>query len=282
MKVLARDVYGQPLPVPHDIWFERAGTSRGAQVARMVRPGGHAGFKTDTAKQYRARVEPAWGYCHVGANVDGARRVLEVKVPIHPDQVKGYEWPVDMGEVTALGADVENLSERQLGTLLNLWAKLWRTTVAMAPAATYVERIVEVRNDRIICEVDRALPGVLTEEVAVGTFIGAPSALHHPPTGYDRGVSIKTKEKSGVGNLQISTFIRDPAVGTGAPVLADVDIDENLNIFLHAFDVAKHALTGEETNHVHVQQLLVAHQDIDPGWRPLVAAPGSPGSVDVT
>jgi hypothetical protein len=62
------------------------------------------------------------------------------------------------------------------------------------------------------------------------------------------------------GNLQVTLFQND------AQCRADIDIDDAAGLG-HVFQVARNHLTGEPTHPYNIQQILIAHQHLDPGYR---------------
>lgn len=288
MIVRPRDVYGEPLLETSTIGLERQGigaTASRRQLAVDVPPGGRASFETEAGETYylTARAE---GYAATGRMIPGHLEELELAIPINPDAVTGFEWPEEPGPFPGLAfEDLED--DVQRAALLNIWAKLWRTPVGLAPAASFINEILEVREDRLIARMTTTASEALEDAENLGR---APSLLHRPPEGYSGGRSYKSKDPA--GNLQISLFHRDDhglvgherqgtSYDPGAaghelvgrrskpPTLADIDIDEARG-FAHLLDVISHHATGRKTNAIEIQQILLGHQDIDPGWRALI------------
>ena len=259
MIVAARDVYGDPLDASHRITMSRAGGGSGPPSTADVPPGGDADFLTDVTKTYRLKIS-AVRYRSVSRYVQGSVDQVDLMLPIDPVAVVGFEWPDETDDIP--GVDFEALPDKRRATLLNIWAKLWMTVVGVAPAATFVKEVREVRADRLIVVVDPELIELLDDAEDFGD---ADSSLHHPPAGYSNGPSVKGPEQAGA--IQFSFFLPGDV---NAPTLADIDIDEAKG-FPHIIDVIRHYLTGSETDPTDVQQILVGHQNIDPGWRPVVA-----------
>lgn len=264
MIVTARDVYGELLPWPYEVWVKRLGRSGSGKVARDVPPDGRAEFDLAWPADYRVRIV-CEGHAEVAVNADGSTAVVEVAVPVDPSAVVGFTWPDPLPEIPGMvWSEAGGLDNRRRGTVLNIWAKLWATSLGVTPAATYVEEVLEVREDRIICRVSPAIRDAMTEATEAGSVEFVTSAVgHEPPEGYGPGPSIKTPPP---GGLQVTLFKPDAA---GLPLLADIDIDEE-DGFYHALRAAGHHLTGSKTDAVEIQQILVA-QGVDPGWRPLIA-----------
>lgn len=238
--------------------MSRAGGGGGPASTADVPPKADADFLTDVTKTYVLKIT-AVGYRSVSRLVQGSVDQVDVALPVDPVAVVGFEWP---DEVDIPGVDFETLPDKRRATLLNIWAKLWMTPVGVAPAATFIKEVREVRPDRLIVAVADEFLELL--EDAEGLDV-APSALHDPPAGYSNGPSYKTRDRA--GNLQVSLFVPDDE---HAPVLADIDIDEAKGL-AHLFDVIEHHATGSKTDPVEVHQILVGHQNVDPGYRPVVA-----------
>ncbi len=261
MIVTARNVYGELLLSPFTVTVERLGRSRSVKTAKDVPPNGRAEFAVAWQQTYRVRVVSeghAAGSCIVG----GSTNDIEVVLPIEPSAVVGFDWPDPLPQID--GVDWRELGPERRGALLNIHAKMWSSSFGVTPVVAYLERVLEVRPDRIICTVSPAIIEAMATSVACGEVDDVSSAVgHDPPAGYSRGPAIKTQDDE--GNLQISTFVTDDA---GAPTLADIDIDERRGIG-HVFDVIEHHATRTKTNMIEIQQILAA-TGVDAGWRPLL------------
>lgn len=263
-------VYRDPLPVDSLVELQLAGSGGEFQRAE-VGAGGLAGFETDPHDNYLVRIR-ASGYGAVGKIVDGREERVDILVPIRSSRVGSYQWPEPLPEIPGVATDPDRaqtggvlwalLANRKRAALLNIWAKLWRVQIgAMGAAATFVERVIRVEQDRVFAEVHRALPELLGE---CRDLDPVTSALHEPPRGYEPDVSVKTRDR--YGNLQISTFVND-----AGDVVADIDIDENRRALAHLFDVIEHHALDRRTDPIEIHEILVGYQDIDPGWRPVLA-----------
>ncbi len=270
MIVEARDVHGEPLPVPYTVWLEQLGGGADS-VARDVPPDGRAEFEVAPHNSYRVRVV-CEGHAEVARNVGGSVADVELSVPVDPSAVVGFRWPEPLPEIPGLTWGPELVEDTtRVAAALNIWAKLWHTNLGMMPAASYVAEVLEVRADRLIVRAAPALRDVLA--AAAGgdepTLDRVDGALHDPPDGYDLGDSYKTKDPH--GNAQWTLFEAEDeatAEATGE-LLADIDIDKARGIG-HVFEVLDNALTHRTTDQVDVLALL-ALQGIDAGWRPLIA-----------
>jgi hypothetical protein len=163
------------------------------------------------------------------------------------------------------------LDDAQRGAFLNIMAKSWATFAGACPIAGYIERVLQVRVDRLICRMAPELAHQLATAEQAGLFTVVTSGVgHDPPAGYDNGPSYKTRDD--FGNLQVSLFEAEAPAGgwvVDGELLADLDVDEERG-FVHAFRALRHIITGDKTDAVEVQQILAA-QGIDAGWRPLIA-----------
>jgi hypothetical protein len=266
VKVL--DVYGEPLEVDVDIWLESPGYRRVQYIVRDVDPGTLVRFDTEPTETYLVRVL-APGYRKVSKLVSGTTAEVEIKMPISDKATVECQWPKRLPEIPGLVTDVtlghegcvlwQLLEEVERQALLNIWAKLMTTYVGAVPAACFVNQVLRVEADRILCRVAGELVQLLEEDK---DFDPVPSRLHDPPHSYAQGLSVKTNDRH--GSLQISIFVGEH------DTLADIDIDENRGALAHLFDVVEHAMTDTKTSQLEVHQILVA-QGIDPGWRPRLA-----------
>ncbi len=268
------DVAGAPLQAETDVYLEAVGTAgTDRKIAEDVPAGGIAEFETAPTCDYLVRVAAA-GHRTVAKLVSGTETDVAIPMPIRPSAVTGFEWPdpppeipgIDFGSLLEDGGgpngEHDGHGGMRVAALLNIWAKMNMTWLGVAPVASYVDAVLEVRVDRIICGMARGLLEALEAAEDLDTV---PSGLHKPPAGYRHGPSKKTRDT--FGNLQITTFISET---DGGQLLADCDIDEHRRVFAHLFDVIEHHATRSKTNAVEVREILIAHQDIDPGWRPLI------------
>jgi hypothetical protein len=178
---------------------------------------------------------------------DDLRRILE-----NSDNVLSFEGR--KGE-----ALYESLDDLRKACLLNLSAKCGATRLVNGKTVLpYIHRIRELRGERFFVDVTRELREETKNSVASDVFEEAPDLLHKPPDGFERAQSWKTLDQ--YGNLQLSFFAK------ADEWVADVDIDGAKGI-QHLFHVLKHALTSSDTHPFAVHQILVARQEIDPGYR---------------
>lgn len=91
--------------------------------------------------------------------------------------------------------------------------------------------------------------------VAEDLFHPVSGALHHPPAGFSEAGSFKTNEP--FGNLQLTFFMN------GDDCVAGIDDAGGLG---HVFQVLRNSLTGRPTHPYDIHEILVFHQQLDPGY----------------
>lgn len=122
---------------------------------------------------------------------------------------------------------------------------------------SYVQRIRELRGDRCFVVVPRELREEIKHSALSGHFFEAPSGLHRPPDGFESAGSWKTPDN--YGNLQVTFF------ASAGEWVADIDIDDAGGL-AHVFQVLRNHLTGRPTHPYDIQQILLLHQKLDPGY----------------
>lgn len=150
--------------------------------------------------------------------------------------------------------------------VLNLYA---RSKLVVLPSQknvfSYFQEIVEIRQDRIFVIVDPTLhKDVIQAKNTTKLLKEASGLLHRFPEPYKQELvqkpsSFKTPERT--GNLQL-TFAQD----SSGKMMVDVDVDDHAGI-KHAFDVLKHAFTGEKTHPYDIHQILTYFYNMDLGYR---------------
>lgn len=149
----------------------------------------------------------------------------------------------------------EALGPLRQACVLNLAAKV--AHVSGGRVARFIEAPTVIRQDRCFAIVSADMPEALRKSEL---FKSAPSVLHHPPTGFDRLDSFKTRESH--GNLQV-TFMR---MASADLLWADVDIDLSSGLE-HGFEVIQNSVTDGRTNPYTVRDLLLL-ADAEPPIRP--------------
>lgn len=151
------------------------------------------------------------------------------------------------------------LDEIRAAGFLNIVAKCARTKFASRQSVLeFFGELREIRGDRFFVRVTQELREETKNSVAAGLFEPVSGSLHHPPAGFTAAGSFKTKDP--VGNLQLTFF------SNGVDWVADADIDD-ANGLAHVFQVLRNALTGRPTHPYDIHQILIATQEIDPGYK---------------
>lgn len=201
---------------------------------------------------------------------------LKVKVVINPDKVADVQFP----EYAKVLSDLRTVLERsdrvltfegkkgeelyglvdkmRKACLMNIGAKCDHTRFSNERSVlSYIDRINELRSERFFAVVPKELREETKNSVADGLFRSVSGALHTPPPGFSDAGSFKTMDKH--GNLQLTFFAK------GDDWVADIDIDDAAGIE-HVFQVLDHKITGSHTHPYHIHDVLIAQQQIDPGY----------------
>ncbi|MFN3324621.1 MAG: hypothetical protein ACK5AZ_14080 [Bryobacteraceae bacterium] len=142
---------------------------------------------------------------------------------------------------------------------LNIVAKCARTMLSTGcTVLSHLVELRELRGDRFFVKVPHQLREDVVNSVATGAFYEVNGVLHRPPDGYTRAGSYKTPDR--YGNLQL-TFFAGPNDWE-----ADVDIDDAAGLE-HVFQVLRNELTRRPTHPYDIHQILIRHQELDPGYR---------------
>ena len=153
------------------------------------------------------------------------------------------------------------LDDLQRAGLLNIIAKSQATHFEGAGSVlSYLQDVRRIRGDRIFAAVDRDLRSRVAGGASSRLFSQVPDALHVPPPGFTLAGSFKTPDL--YGSLQL-TFFRSQE--NPESLIAEVDIDSGGGL-AHVFNVSSNRLTGR-VHPYEIQQLLLAYQKIDPGYR---------------
>ena len=204
---------------------------------------------------------------------------LKVSFPIDPDKVVEVEFP-EFGDLpeqhrTLLQAsdsvftfegksgetlyNDEGFDRLRKACMLNIAAKCAATRLTNGKTVLpYIKKIRELRSERFFADVARELREETKHSAAEGIFKPAPDTLHTPPDGFDKAGSWKTRDQ--YGNLQLTFFAK------GDEWVADIDIDDAAGIE-HLFQVLEHQITGNHTHPYAIHEILIARQQIDPGYR---------------
>jgi hypothetical protein len=176
------------------------------------------------------------------------RRILE-----NSDNVFSFEGKAGNALYTA-----DTFDDLRKACLLNIAAKCASTRLSNGKTVLpYIQNIRELRSERFFADVTRELREETKNSVAEDVFKPAPDTLHTPPLGFERAGSWKTRDQ--YGNLQLTFFAK------GDEWVADIDIDDAAGIE-HLFQVLDHKITGSHTHPYAIHEILLARQQIDPGY----------------
>ena len=149
---------------------------------------------------------------------------------------------------------------------LNLVSKANRTRFSGQPdgpksVLAFVEELVELRGDRFFALAPPQLRTLTVSSVHDQLFHEVSELLHTPPAGFASDRSFKTMDH--FGNLQLS-FFESP----DGQVAVDMDIDDAQG-FDHIFQVVGNFFGGP-THPYNIHEILIADQELDPGYRLVV------------
>jgi hypothetical protein len=199
-----------------------------------------------------------------------------MKVPIDPRKIISVRFP----PYASLTENLQTLLERsdkvlafegkrgeelydaiddtRKACLLNIAAKCEATRFENGRnVLSYIDKINELRGERFFAVVPKELREETKNSITEELFREVSGALHTPPIGFSDAGSFKTLDK--YGNLQLTFFAKDD------DWVADIDIDDAAGLE-HVFQVLDHALTGQHTDPYAIHEILIAHQQIDPGY----------------
>lgn len=174
------------------------------------------------------------------------------KLLIDSRQVLGFE--------TIRGKELyDGMDDIRRAGFLNITTKSGRTPLANGKTVLpYIEELTELRGDRFFARVPKQLREEIKNSIAEGTFRQVSGSLHHPPEGFSAAGSFKTDDS--YGNLQLTFFMN------AEQCVADFDIDDAAGLG-HVFQVLRNHLTGRPTHPFDIHEILVFHQQLDPGYR---------------
>lgn len=279
------DVYGKRIGEPVDILLFNQGLNQrlvvsGADASKKIVIGGLLGPPNGL---YRMECDPP-SYMPVNrfVSLKGATTDLFVTLPVDAHKVSRVEFPKyarllpEVRDLLQASPNVLNfaglagqalyeaLDDIRRAGFLNIVAKCFRTRFAGGrPVSSYLQQLSELRGDRFFVHVPKELREETKNSVAAGLFDKVSGSKHHPPEGYTSADSFKTQDH--YGNLQLTFF------SNGVDWVADIDIDD-ANGFEHVFQVLRNRLTGRPTHPYDIQQILIATQEIDPGYKLVVGS----------
>jgi hypothetical protein len=283
LKIVLTNVNRKPLAEDVDVKLRHQTT--GHEMRVRLRAGKSTVIEDLRAQPdgfYRIEIDPP-SYLAVGAFVSVKSKgttTLGLTCPVDPNKVQRVQFP----KYTALADEAKRLldvSDAVLGFegrsgaafydglddirkagLLNIVTKTLNTTFGTRRSVlSYVDRLTELRGDRFFALVRKELREEARNAVLTGQFEKVSGSLHRPPDGFDEAGSFKTDDR--YGNLQLTFFAR------GDEWRADIDIDDAAGIG-HVFQVLRNTLKDRTTHPYDINQLLVHHQQLDPGYLLLV------------
>jgi hypothetical protein len=201
---------------------------------------------------------------------------LPVTVPVNPKKVINVKFP----EFADLPAEMQTILERsdkvlslegtkgaelygpmddiRKACLLNILAKCAATPLSNGKTVLpYIDKIIELRGERFFAVIPRELREETKNSLSEELFRPVSEVLHTPPAGFSHAGSFKTFDK--YGNLQLTFFAK------GDDWVADIDIDDAAGLE-HLFQVLDHKVTGRHTHPFDIHEILIARQQIDPGY----------------
>jgi hypothetical protein len=279
LKLDLLDASGNRLAQPVDVtlWHQSSGAKIVAKAPKSsavrikdLQPGPNG--------LYRVHVDPP-SYLPVASFVDlpaSGEGTIALRFPVDPDKVKPKfpKFPALPAVARQLleasdavlkfdgksGATLyDDLDDLRKAGMFNIAAKASRTSLSTGRSIlSYVQRILELRGDRCFVVVSQELREEVKNSALSGHFFEARSTLHRPPDGFDSAGSWKTPDH--YGNLQVTFFAKGPS-----DWVADIDIDDAGGL-AHVFQVLRNHLTGRPTHPYDIQQILLLHQKINPGY----------------
>jgi hypothetical protein len=157
------------------------------------------------------------------------------------------------------GAELyDSLDDIRRAGLLNIAAKAAATVFPNGRSVlAYVQELRKLRGDRFYAAVPKELREETRNAISHGLFRSVSGALHRPDPGFVEVGSFKTRDR--YGNLQLTFFAK------GDEYVADIDIDD-AGGFEHIFQVVRNRLSGEPTHPYNIHDIVVASQQLDPGY----------------
>lgn len=273
------DVYGKPLKEKVDIILRHQVLGEVMKVSENVTGKIEVtGLRGAPQGLYRIDIDPpSYQYVSRFINLKASGVTpLKVTFPIDPSKVRKVNFPAYGGLPDDLktllegsdkvlsfegrkGRDLyHSLDDIRKAGLLNIAAKTRATPLTNGGTVLpHVREIKEIRGDRFFSVVPKVLREETKNSVSAGLFRKVSGALHHPPAGFSDAGSFKTTDH--YGNLQLTYFMK------GDDCVSDIDIDDAAGIE-HLFQVVRNKLSGDPTHPYNIHQILVGHQQLDPGY----------------
>jgi hypothetical protein len=205
---------------------------------------------------------------------------LEVKLPVDPKRVTSMNRPPfaelqqDLKNFLAnaglQGNDLqgktgqalyEALTDIPCAGLLNLVAKARQTLLTGGrPVLSFLGTLIDLHGDRLFAMVSPDLKSECKRAETAGILHSADDSLHEPRPGFVRAGSFKTFDR--YGNLQLTFSVNKQ---DESQWIIDMDIDDAQGLE-HIFQVVHNTVTGEPTHPYNIHEILVAFQQLDPGY----------------
>ena len=292
------DVYGRPVTEKVDIFLNNQTLSdaRSLRDLDVSHTRELTGLNVFPNGRYRLEID-ALSYHTVSRFVsippDGSQEVT-ITLPINPKKVVRVDFP-EYGSA-AICDDARALLERSSNVLnfqglkgealyrsvddtrragfLNLVAKANRTVFPAQEGKprsvlSYIQELLELRGDRFFAAIPTDLRSQTINSVHNSLFHEVSELLHTPPPGFSPARSFKTEDD--YGNLQLSFFS-----GPDGVFALDMDIDDAQG-FDHIFQVVGN-LFGGPTHPYNIHEILIARQELDPGYRLLLRETAGAGA----
>ena len=288
LQLTVADVYGAPIGEPVDVFLKNQ-TLSDAPALRNLDVGTPkilTGLNVFPNGNYRMELD-ALSYHTVSRFVSippSKGGQVNITLPVNPKKVLGVTFPGYETLTNDARTLLENsprvltfagktgaslydaLDDIRKAALLNLLAKSNRTrfpTEADSPRSvlSYITELTELRGDRFFALIPAELRSETINSVLHGLFHEVSEALHTPPPGFTGARSFKTLDP--YGNLQLSFFS-----SSDGRFAVDMDIDDAQG-FDHVFQVVGNVFGGP-THPYNIHEILVASQELDPGYRLIV------------
>lgn len=279
LKLDLKDVYKKPLKETVDVVIKSHITGNLMRIPFKPGTTDITGLEGAPQGRYRIDIDPA-SYQLVSS--------LAINMKASGTTSFSFTFPVDPAKVTrvdfpnypSLNPDLKSLLERSdkvLGYegrkgqdlyealddirragLLNIAVKTDATRYSNGRTSlSYIQQLTQLRGDRFFAAVPKELRDETKNSIASGLFKDADQSQHKPPDGFVHADSFKTHDR--YGNLQLSFFNK------GDEYSADIDIDD-AGGFEHFFQVLNNFLSGKPTHPYNIHEILVATQELDPGY----------------
>jgi hypothetical protein len=283
LQLEARDVYGKRIREKLDIFLRHRGTGEvikaNADASSLIQISGLRGAPYGL---YHLEVHPpSYQYVSKFINLKASGVTsLTVTFPVDPTKIKNVSFPPYtnlssearsvlersdnvLSFVGKKGKDLyDSLDDIRRAGLLNLVAKMGTTVLTNNRSVlSYIQELRELRGDRFYATVSKDLREETKNSVSEDLFHQVSGMLHHPPSGFAPAGSFKTLDH--YANLHLTFFMNLDVW------VADIDIDDAGGLE-HAFQVSRYKVSGTPTHPYNIHEILVGHQQLDPGYMLIV------------